>query len=78
MARTPDDVSQQRFRLSSEFWIAFVSLCVGLGGPAVLWGGSMNSRMENVEQQQRNARTENREDFREVNRKLDLLMERVK
>ncbi len=73
-----DDQEIKRFWSSSEFWKAIFTIIIAMGVPALLWGGSMNSRMENVEGQQRSARAESREDFREVNRKLDLLMERTK
>lgn len=70
--------AKRKFWTSGEFWRAIFTLIVVMGVPALLWGGSMNSRMESVEQQQRSARVEIREDFREVNRKLDALMEKIK
>lgn len=65
-----DALHPTKSRFSAEFWVALVAI----GLPGLLWGGSMNSRMENVEAQQRGARVEMREDLREINRKLDALI----
>jgi hypothetical protein len=75
---TQEVEDRSKFRLSPEFWVTIFTILVGLGVPAVLWGGRMDSRVERVEENQRAVRIEYREDLREINQKLDKLMDRIK
>lgn len=54
-----------------EFWGAVISSILVIGIPALVWGGSISSRVDTLTTQQSELRKDIREDLREINRKLD-------
>lgn len=70
-------------RFTSDLLTSIAIAVVTVGGPTLIWGGKIDTRVENVEKNQgilraekETLRTELREDLKEINRKLDLLMEK--
>ncbi len=68
---------QQKTPSPFDFWKAVIAFVVTLGVPAIMWGGKMDSRMDNVEQQQRSARMESREDMREIKEEIRELNRKI-
>lgn len=62
--------------LKGEFWGAIFGSVIVVGVPALVWGGSISSKVETLSVQQSELRKDIREDLREINRKLDALAEK--
>lgn len=65
---------REPFFLTTEFWIAVVTVIVTLSVPGVFWAGRVEARLGMIEKQNEELRTQIREDLREINRKLDDIM----
>lgn len=72
--RTDNQQPRSGLRFTPEFWAAVIVAVVTVGTPALIWAGKTDQRVENLERN----RNEMREDLREINRKLDAVLERIK
>lgn len=63
--------------LKSDFWGAIAGSVIVVGIPALVWGGSITAKVENLTKQQDTSRQEIRDDLTEINRKLDMLTQHM-
>lgn len=69
-------MEKRTFHVDWALWAPILTTALAMAIPALVWAGDIKARLETLEREAAARRIELREDLREINRKLDALMER--
>ena len=61
--------------LKGDFWGAVIGSVIVVGVPALVWGGSITSKVETLAKQQDETRKEIRDDLKEIRQMLNQALE---